>query len=83
MESNSNKSGPRREDDQVARAVDDLAAPLTTIHGYAQLLQRRIRARKAVNNDAMLEALSRIERAARSMEARLRELEEETSREGK
>lgn len=68
-----------REDNEVTRAIDELAAPLTTIHGYAQLLQRRVRAGRTVSDENLLTTLGRIERAARTMEERLRQLEEDTA----
>lgn len=69
-----------REDNEVARAIDELAAPLTAIHGYAQLLQRRVRAGRTISDENLLITLGRIERAARTMEARLRQLEDDTAR---
>lgn len=80
MRSDGNPPQHPREDNEVARAVDELAAPLTAIHGYAQLLQRRVRAGRTISDDNLLMTLGRIERAARSMEARLRQLEDDTAR---
>ena len=71
----------QHEDNEIGRAVNDLTPSITVIHGYAQLLQRRIRARGMPAEDDLLKALARIERAARAMDERLRRLEDErTSR---
>jgi hypothetical protein len=64
---------------QVSRVIGDLVGPLTTIQGYSQLLQRRIRARGVPASDDLLAALARIEAAARVIDARLRQLGEELS----
>lgn len=79
MEQDDNRGALSHASNQVSRAINDLAAPLTTIHGYAQLLQRRIRTRGVPSSDELLLSLGRIEHAARAMEMRLRQLEEDTS----
>lgn len=54
--------------------VNDVRKPLTVIHAYAQLLQRRIR-QGSIGEEEMLDRLARIEEASQRIEARLHELE--------
>jgi signal transduction histidine kinase len=62
--------------DEISHAVGDLRIPLTVLHGYTQLLQRRIRQGRILEAYACLDGLASIEQAAQAMEAKLRSLDE-------
>lgn len=64
--------------EEVNHAIGDLRVPLTVVHGYTQLLQRRIRQGRILEAYACLEGLVSIEQAAQAMEAKLRRLDEMT-----
>lgn len=64
--------------EEISHAIGDLRIPLTVMHGYTQLLQRRIRQGRILEAYACLEGLVSIEQAAQAMEAKLRRLDEMT-----
>ena len=61
--------------DERDHYLDDLRTPLTVIHASAQLLQRRILLGRTLEPDQLLARLTAVERAAWTIEARLRQLE--------
>lgn len=66
--------GDPRESDGLDRLLDSVRAPLAVIHPCTQLLQRRIR-RCRSTDDLLLSRLAVIERAAKSIDVRLRRFE--------
>lgn len=62
-----------------AEELNRMAIPLTVVRGYVQLLQRRIRSGRFVNNDELLRTLTLMEEATRTIQAELRTLDETAS----
>jgi len=71
----SRSDGAPPDGDARDRFLDDLRGPLTVIQASAQLLQRRLLRGGGLEPDKLLARLASVERAARAIEARLRELE--------
>ena len=66
---------PNKQDRILDRFLNDLRAPLSVIHAYTQVLQRRILQRRVYDEQHLLARLAVIERSAKTIEARLREHE--------
>ena len=66
----------------TALDLERLANPLSVVHGYTQLLQRRIRGGHVMKDDELLRILSLIEGASRSIKTRLKDLYDKSNRDG-
>jgi hypothetical protein len=54
-----------------AEEVDQFIISLTVVHGYVQLMQRRVLRTSASNREDRIHALERVERAAHDMSSQL------------
>ena len=55
----------------TSRDLERIANPLTVVHGYTELLQRRIRRGQTIQDEELLRILGLIEAASRSSRAGL------------
>ncbi len=66
--------------DELDWLLHDLRGPLTVVYGCTQLLQRDISHGRIHGLPHMIDRLNHIERAAKAIEARLRQLEDQRRR---
>jgi len=67
----SSPNGQHPEDFITKQDVERLANPLSVVHGYTQILQRRIRSGKDLDDAELLRMLNLIEEASRLLTTRL------------
>ena len=65
----STRGGEESNDVITTSEVESIANPLTVVHGYTELLQRRIRRGRTIDNEELLRVLGLMEEATRSLRA--------------
>lgn len=68
MEPRNTRPQERRVSDNVtAEDLERIANPLSVLHGYTQLLQRRLRRGQSIEDEELLRILNQVESASRSV----------------